>query len=123
MSVGNDVSQPASLQQGIQILQKKVFWVTISTNRTEYIVTNDLNQSSTDDVEFESQARWKTEEFHARIKQLTGLEFCQCRLGKIQRNRKACAMLVWNHWKKLATHTGKTIYQLKHQLLSNYKRI
>jgi len=29
-------------------------------------------------------------------------------------------MLVWNFLKKVATHTGKTIYQLKHQLLSKY---
>lgn len=80
----------------------KLFWVTISANRTEYIVTNDLSQSSTDDVEFELQTRWKIEEFHARIKQLTGLEFCQCRRAKIQRNHIACAMLVWNHLKKMA---------------------
>ncbi|NEO53995.1 MAG: hypothetical protein F6K54_13470 [Okeania sp. SIO3B5] len=43
-----------------------------------------------------SQTRWKIEEFHARIKQLTGIEFCQCRLGQIPKNHIACAMLVWN---------------------------
>ena len=37
---------------------------------TEYIVTNDLGQSSLDAVEFESQARWKSEEFYTRIKYL-----------------------------------------------------
>ncbi|NER07872.1 MAG: hypothetical protein F6K17_37640 [Okeania sp. SIO3C4] len=42
------------------------------------------------------------------------------RRAKIQKNTKACAMLVWNHLKKIATLTGKTIYQLKHQLLSEY---
>ena len=31
----------------------KLFWVTISTNRTEYVVTNHLSNQSTDDVEFE----------------------------------------------------------------------
>ncbi|NET78581.1 hypothetical protein D5R40_14910 [Okeania hirsuta] len=67
--------------------------------------------------------RWKIEEFYARIKQLTGLEFCQCRRGKIQKNHIACAMLVWNNWKKMANVMGKTIDQLKHQLLSKYKRI
>ena len=36
----------------------------------EYIVTNDLSQSSTDDVEFEQQTRWKIEEFYTRIKYL-----------------------------------------------------
>ena len=39
----------------------KFFWVTVSTNRTEYIVTNDLSQLSVDAVEFESQTRWKIE--------------------------------------------------------------
>ena len=29
-----------------------------------------------------------------RIKQLTGIEFCQCHLSKIQKNHMACAMLV-----------------------------
>ncbi len=29
-------------------------------------------------------------------------------------------MLVWNHLKELAGKMGKTIYQLKHQLLSKY---
>ena len=38
----------------------------------EYIVTNDLTQSSKDDVEFESQTRWKIEEFYREVKQLTG---------------------------------------------------
>ena len=98
----------------------KLFWATISTNRTEYIVTNDLSQSSVDSVEFESQTRWKIEEFHREIKQLTGLKFCQCRLGKIQKNHIACAMLVWNSLKRFAVKTGKTIYQVKHELLSDY---
>ncbi|NEQ39926.1 MAG: hypothetical protein F6K40_28255 [Okeania sp. SIO3I5] len=51
---------------------------------------------------------------------MIGLERCQCRLNKIQRNTKACAMLAWNYLKKLATILGQTIYQLKHQLLSKY---
>jgi hypothetical protein len=39
----------------------------------EYIVTNDLTQSSTDDVEFEIQTRWYFEDINREIKQLTGL--------------------------------------------------
>ena len=41
---------------------------------------------------FESQTRWKIEEFHREVKQLTGLGFCQCRLRIIQENHIACAM-------------------------------
>ena len=86
----------------------------------EYVVTNDLTQYSVDAVEFETQTRWKIEEFHREIKQLTGIKFCQCRLSKIQKNHIACAMLVWNFLKRLAVKMGKTIDQVKHELLSNY---
>ncbi|MGB3509252.1 MAG: hypothetical protein WBA93_08425 [Microcoleaceae cyanobacterium] len=64
--------------------------------------------------------RWKIEDINREIKQLTGLEFCQCRRATIQKNYIACAMLVWNHLKKIANVMGKTIEQLKHQLSSKY---
>lgn len=64
--------------------------------------------------------RWKIEEFHREIKQLTGIESCQCRKARLQRNHIACAMLVWVRLKNLAYTTGQTIYQIKHNLLSNY---
>lgn len=101
---------------------KKVnlFRVTVSTNRTDYIATNDLSQSSTDVVQEVCKIRWKIEEFHREIKQLTGIESCQCRKARLQRNHIACAMLVWVRLKNLAYTTGKTIYQIKHNLLSNY---
>ncbi|NEP85101.1 MAG: transposase, partial [Okeania sp. SIO3B3] len=66
----------------------KLFWGTVSTNRTEYIATNDLGYQSTDDVEFEIQTRWKIEEFHARIKQLTGLGFWIGSPGKNSKKHK-----------------------------------
>lgn len=64
--------------------------------------------------------RWKVEEFHIGVKQLTGLEGCQCRKARIQRNHIACAILAWTHLKRLAALTAQTIYQLKHQWLSDY---
>jgi hypothetical protein len=102
--------------------QKKVklFRVTVSTNRTDYIATNDLSQSSTDVVQEVCKIRWKIEEFHREIKQLTGIESCQCRKARLQRNHIACAMLVWIRLKNLAYATGQTAYQIKHNLLSNY---
>lgn len=98
----------------------KLFRVTVSPNRTEYIATNDLRQSSTSEVKNECNWRWKIEEFHREVKQLTGLEACQCRKERIQRNHLTCALLVWNYLKKLASLTAKSIYQLKAELLSDY---
>lgn len=98
----------------------KLFRVTVSTNRTDYVVINDLSQSSTDVVQQVCKIRWKIEEFHREIKQLTGIESCQCRKARLQLNHIACAMLVWVRLKNLAYRTGQTIYQIKQKLLSNY---
>lgn len=98
----------------------KLFRVTVSANRTEYVATNDLAQASTEEVEKECGFRWKVEEFHRDVKQLTGLEACQCRSARIQRNHVACAILVWNYLKKLAFLMAKNVYQLKNELLSDY---
>lgn len=98
----------------------KLFRVTVSTNRTEFIVTNDNSQNSTKVVQQVYNIRWKVEEFHRELKQLTGVESCQCRKGRIQRNHIACAILVWFRLKALSYKTDQTVYQIKHSLLSNY---
>jgi hypothetical protein len=85
-------------------------------------ITNDLTQDYTPEVQAICSIRWNIEEFHREIKQLTGIEACQCRKSRIQRNHIACAMLVWHHLKRLAFQAGKTIYQLKFGLLSDYLR-
>src|SRR5205807_3234570 len=98
----------------------KLFRVEVSTHRTEWVVTNDLSQLSTQDAQQVSALRWKIEEFHREAKQLTGLEDCQCRKARIQRNHIACSLLVWSRLKSLAYQTGQTVYQLKHGLLYDY---
>jgi hypothetical protein len=98
----------------------KLFRVTVSTNRTEYLVTNDLTQQERTEVKKVCSQRWKIEEFHRELKQLTGIEACQCRKALIQRNHIACAILAWNFLKKTARMAGKTVYQLKQKLLSDY---
>jgi Transposase DDE domain len=98
----------------------KLFRVIVSTNRTEYVATNDLTQASTLDTKKTCAIRWKIEEFHREIKQLTGIESCQCRKASIQINYIACAILVWNKLKRLAHLIKKTVYQLKAEFLSSY---
>ncbi len=101
----------------------KLFRVIVSTDKTDFIATNaklagqsilpgrlrDLSQDSTDVVQKVCKVRWKVEEFHRELKQLTGIESCQCRKGRIQRNHIACAILVWLRLKDLAYKTGQTI--------------
>jgi hypothetical protein len=100
----------------------KLFRVEVSTHRTEWVVTNDLAQGSTQGAQQVSALRWKIEEFHREAKQLTGLEDCQCRKARIQRQRNhiACSLLVWVRLKTLAYQSSQTVYQLKHGLLHDY---
>jgi hypothetical protein len=72
----------------------KLFRVTVSANRTEYVATNDLNQNSLTGVKRVCKERWKIDEFHRELKQLTGVESCQCRRSQRQINHIACAILV-----------------------------
>jgi hypothetical protein len=64
--------------------------------------------------------RWKIEQFHREAKQITGIEYGQCRLNRSPRNHIAAALPVWSVFKELADRTAPTVYQLKHGLLSDY---
>jgi len=100
----------------------KLFRVVLSTQRTDYVVTNDLAQDDTEAVREVCGFRWKIEQFHRDTKQLTGLESCQCRQARIVRNHIGCAILVWIRLKQVAQETKQTVYQVKHGLLSDYLR-
>ncbi|MEM6784333.1 MAG: transposase [Bacteroidota bacterium] len=88
--------------------------------RTEYVVTNDVAQSSSQAAQHECSVRWKIEQAHREVKQVTGIERCQCRKERIQRNHIGCAFLVWARLKALAYELGTTVYALKQGLLSDY---
>lgn len=98
----------------------QLFRLVLSSERTDYVVTNDTAQDSTDDTRQVCAIRWKIEQLHREAKQLTGLEACQCRKARIQRNHIACALLVWLRLKELAYATGRTVYQIKYGQLSEY---
>jgi hypothetical protein len=98
----------------------KLFRLVISKDRTDYVVTNDMTQDDPSATQQVCGWRWKIEQFHREVKQVTGLEMCQCRLQRSQRNHIGCAILVWTRLKHVAEETGKSIYQLKHDWLDDY---
>ena len=58
----------------------KFFRVLVSTHRTDYLLTNEAEPRETAAAEQESSVRWTIEQFHRELKQLTGVQACQCRL-------------------------------------------
>ena len=100
----------------------KLFRVVLSTQRTDYIVTNEMEQDNVEVVQDVCGFRWKVEQFHHETKQVTGMEGNQCRKARIVRNHIGCAILVWVRLKQVALETHRTVYQVKHDLLSDYLR-
>ena len=98
----------------------KLFRVEVSTHRTDYVVTNDYTQDSTEATHQTCGFRWRIEQLHREGKQLTGWEKCQCRKARIQRNHIGCALLVWVRLKYLAIANHSNVYQLKNGLLDRY---
>lgn len=97
-----------------------LFRVVVNTHRTEWIVTNDLSRETVQAAQQARRLRWRIEELYRESKQLTGIERCQCRSGRIQRNHIACSLLVWSRLKELAYQSGQTVYRIKHGLLHDY---
>lgn len=100
----------------------KLFRVVVGNGRTEWVVTNDLTPTSTDATRALCAVRWKIEQYHREAKQTLGIEKCQCRLARAQKNHIGCVVLVWNYLTHLARKTGTNIYAMKSKLLSNYMK-
>lgn len=100
----------------------KLFRVVVSSNQTDYVVTNDPTQNSTDATQEVISNRWKIEQFHRELKGLTGIEECECRLPRSQRNHICVAIMAWIVLKRTAHQNQKTIYQQKRESLRNFLR-
>jgi hypothetical protein len=91
-----------------------------AANRTEHVATNDLSQNSSVAVKTMCAVRWKIEQYHREGKQTLGIEKCQCRSARAQKNHIGCVILVWHCMTRLARKLKTNIYAMKKQLLSDY---
>ena len=98
----------------------KLFCVQVSTNRTDYVVTNDITQNSAEGVRKACAIRWKIEEFHRELKQTTGIEKCQARNQRSQRNHINLCMQAWMVMKTAARAANISIYEQKNKPLRDY---
>jgi len=80
----------------------KLFRVTVSTNRTEFVATNDKTQTSTDDAQEVCGVVGRLREFHPQ--QLTGVKPVNAAKARIQHQSHClCLLLVWSRLKLSAT--------------------
>ncbi|HJW31162.1 MAG TPA: transposase [Saprospiraceae bacterium] len=117
------------LRYGITVKLKEVpfkvqlFKVVATNGDIEWVITNRSPGSiDTPVVQNKNKRRWVIEQLHRELKQLTGTERCQCRKQRAQRNHFSCCYHAWFSLKVIAKKLGITLYQVKHNLWSDYLR-
>lgn len=120
---------PERLENGVMVKLKEVpfkvrlFKVVATDGDIDWVITNCPDETlATQAAQDASNVRWQIEELHRGLKQLTGTEKCQCRKARSQRNHIACCYHAWLSLKVKAKSLGKTLYQTKADLLSDYLR-
>jgi hypothetical protein len=77
------------------------------------MANDDLNQSETTDIRKVCSQRWKIENTPRKLKQLPGIEPCQCRKARIQKNNIACAILLGSFIDKSSAFNGENYLPFK----------
>jgi SRSO17 transposase len=86
----------------------------------DWVITNCPEKISADLVQQENKVRWHIETMHRELKQLTGIEKCQSRKSRSQRNHISYAYQAWFALKRKAAEMEKTVYTVRTELFSEY---
>lgn len=122
LGLNENDGQIVQLNQMNSSHKTRIFKSQFSTERTDYLVTNDPEIKTIEEIIKVNKYRWKIEQFHREIKQTTGIQSCQCRKRNSQKNHIMCSLMVWVDLKLRFHEMGLTIYQQKERLLSDYLR-
>ncbi|MDQ7033996.1 MAG: transposase [Anaerolineae bacterium] len=63
----------------------RLFKLVTPNGDIDWVITNSEASLTSDDVQDEDAKRWQVEQLHRELKQLTGIEKCQCRKQRAQR--------------------------------------
>lgn len=87
----------------------------------EYLATNKLDMTA-QDIKTVAAQRWKIEEYHRGLKQTTGIEKCQARNQRSQRNHVFCSILSFVALETQRIHKDISWYQAKQQIIQHAMR-
>ena len=92
-------------EEGLNVHLRGYGWIHVfkfeaKNGRIDYVTTN-MQNPTRDKVEAIVKARWSVEVYHREIKQTCGIESCQARTGRAQRNHIFLAIAAWfEHYKR-----------------------
>lgn len=109
--------------EGLRIHLRGYGWVTVfrfvaKNGRTDYIATN-MENPTRDVIEDYIKARWSIEIYHRELKQTCGIERCQARTGRAQRNHIFMAIVSWIDKNKKRLFEKITLYQQQWEVIKN----
>ncbi len=87
----------------------------------EYLATNKLDMTIMD-IKTVAAQRWKIEEYHRGLKQTTGIEKCQSRTQRSQRNHIFCSIISFVALELKRRKTGVSWYEAKAAIIQNAMR-
>lgn len=95
--------------------------VRLPNDGIDYLATNDLSLSGPA-IRQANDHRWKVEETHRGEKQTTGVEDCQFRGNRAQRNHIFCSTLAFLAAEKYRLEHGISWYESKHRVIADALR-
>jgi putative transposase len=99
----------------------KVFRVVAPNGDTSYWVTNDLEMEPMSRLMW-SELSWSIEEYHRGLKQFTGVDRCQSRSSKAQRNHILCALRAFVRLEYNRFTTGISWFEAKWSIIRSAVR-
>ncbi len=87
----------------------------------EYLATNKLDMTLMD-IKTVAAQRWKIEEYHRGLKQTTGIEKCQARIQRSQRNHIFCSIISFVALEIQRTKKNISWYQTKQSIIQHAMR-
>jgi len=113
-------------QYGVQIKLQEVpfhvqlFKLVARDGDIDWVITNCPEKISVGLIQKENKVRWNIETMHRELKQLTGIEKCQARKARSQRNHISYCYQAWFALKRKAEVMEKTVYAVRNELFTEY---
>ena len=109
--------------EGLKVHLRGYDWITVyrfvaKNGRTDFIGTN-MENPTKEKVETLVKRRWSIEVFHRELKQTCGLENCQSRTGRAQRNHIGFSILTWMRRARIRSVTNFSFYQQNWDIIKN----
>ena len=103
-----------------------VYRFVAKNGRTDYVGTN-MENPTREKVEHLVKMRWSIEVYHRELKQTCGIERCQSRTGRAQRNHIGFSVLSWIQQAKRRSTSQLSLYQqqwdvIKGAIAMNFKQ-